>query len=136
MVKRTKARRRQLPKAPPVVMAILRGCLLGMIFTLSAILLFALLLKIGLFGEGAIPVVNQVLKLAGIAIAALASVRSMESRQWLWGGVGGGSYVLCGMLLFSAIEGTFNPSVLLLSDLALGVIGGVIIGFIRQKVKK
>lgn len=127
---------RQAPKVPPVVLAVLRGCLLGMIFTLSAILLFALLLKLGLFGEGAIPIVNQVLKVAGIAIAAIAAVRGQAARQWLVGGIGGASFILCGLLLFSAIEGEFTPSWLILSDLAMGLVGGVIVGFIIQKLKK
>ena len=107
-----------------------------MIFTLSAILLFALLLKIGLLGEGSIPVVNQILKIAGICIAALFSVRNQSGRLWLLGGIGGGCYIVCGVLLFSLVEGDFSPSWLLLSDLGMGLVGGTIIGFILQKLKK
>lgn len=138
MYKRQRARSaRSMPKVPSAVMAVIRGCLLGMIFTLSAILLFALLLKIGLFGEGAIPVVNQILKIAGICIAAIFSVRGQQTgRMWLRGGIGGTCYIACGVLLFSLIEGDFSPSWLLVSDLGMGLVAGTIIGFILQKLKK
>ncbi|MFZ5974900.1 MAG: TIGR04086 family membrane protein [Bacillota bacterium] len=137
MYKRPKARSaRSMPKVPSSAMAIIRGCLLGMIFTLSAILLFALLLKIGLIGEDGIPIVNQILKIAGICIAAIISVRGQTDRMWLFGGIGGACYIACGVLLFSLIEGEFSPSWLLLSDLGMGLIAGVIIGFILQKLKK
>lgn len=137
MYKRQRIRgARSAPKVPSAVMAVIRGCLLGMIFTLSAILLFALLLKIGLLGEGSIPIVNQVLKIAGICIAAIFSVRGQSGRMWLLGGIGGGCYIVCGVLLFSLIEGGFSPTWLLVSDLGMGLVAGTIVGFILQKLKK
>lgn len=120
---------------PNSVSAIVRGCFLGMILTLCCILLFALLLKIGLFGEGAIPITNQIIKIAGIAVAAMIACRGQGEKKWLYGGIGGFSYIVFGIALFAAIEAEFNPSVLLLSDLAMGAIAGIIVGLIMQKLK-
>jgi hypothetical protein len=55
---------------------VLFGCLAGLIFTVAAILIFALIIKMFQVSDNAISIVNQVIKVLGIAIASWVTLRS------------------------------------------------------------
>jgi len=82
------------------VKAALAGCVLSVIL----LLLFALVLKWELAGEGSIPIVTAVIKALSAAAAGLIAANGMERRNWLFGGISGGIYILLAFVAFSLVE--------------------------------
>lgn len=109
---------------------ILRAALTAAVVTVALILLFALLLKMGWMGEDAIPIVNQVIKVASIVLAAYLATRRPEVKRGLMGLLAGMLYIALGFVMFSLVEGSFQFSVGLLIDLAMGAIVGLLAGLI------
>ena len=109
------------------------GILPAMIFTIIAILLFALLIKVAGIADTAIPPVNQVIKVLGIMITACLFCRRPGELKWLFGGIAGAVYIVLGYLVFSLMQGAFTFSLVLLSDVGMGFIIGVLTSLILSK---
>ena len=120
----------------PWLISMIRGCLIAMIATLAGILAFALVLKLGLLNETAIPVVNQVLKILGIALCALITVRALQEKAWLFGALSGAVYILLCFALFSLVEGSLRPTSLLITDVGMGLIAGAIVASLTRLTKR
>lgn len=117
------------------VMALLKGCITAMIFTIAAILIFAIILKMTALSDKVIPYINQVIKIVGILMAAYVTVNSGK-KIWL-GAAGGAAYVLLTFFLFSLVNGGMGSVLILLSDLVMGaVIGGIAALILSKKWKK
>ncbi len=106
------------------------------IITIALILLFALTMKLGITGEGAIPVVNQIIKVLGILLAAFFATRR-EGRKVLRAVVAGVLFIVLGVVLFSLLDGRFVFTLSLLWDIVMGAIIGVLAGtlFSRMQTK-
>lgn len=136
-MKRTKSRSSGAESANRLtVKAVIFGVVPGIIFTVVAILLFALLMKIFAIAETAIPAVNQVIKIFGIAIVAYIITKRLEVMPWLWSGIGGAVYILAGHIMFSLIDGNLLFSLTIFSDIGMGFIIGVIVSLILGFIKK
>lgn len=115
-------------------MPIINGVLVATVFTVAAILLYAIILKIGLLGEDSIPVVDQIIKIAGIGIAAYFATKKEEGKLLLKGAISGMLYIVAGLLLFSLLQGSFSISQVFLADLAMGAIIGAIIAILYAQL--
>lgn len=115
---------------------VLRAALTAAVVTVALILLFALLLKMGWMGEGAIPVVNQVIKIGSIVFAAFLATRRPGAKRGLMGMAAGVLYIAMGFIMFSLVEGNFSFSLTLLTDLGMGAVIGLLAALIFGKAKR
>ena len=119
-----------------MLLGVIKAALLGCVVTIIAILLFALLLKIELVGEGAIPVATSVIKALCAAFAGLLAARSSaQGRGWVWGGIGGAAYVLLAFAAFSLVEKTMAFTLGLLADMLMGFVAGIAGSLVLQLKK-
>ena len=124
----------------PIAKAI-KGAVFGLVITVACVLILALIVKQGNMSDGAINAANQVIKVASIFIAAFIAARAAKAAHALVGAVTGGLYVIMGYLIFSLVDGAMGDVLILLADLAMGLVIGmltaVIFGkFLRKKAKK
>jgi len=110
------------------------GMLMGLIFTISAILIFALIVKQFNPGDSVIGAVNQVIKIIGIGISVFFGIKRLVTHKWMGGGLSGLLFVISGALIFSAIEGRFGSFMQLLSDCLLGILVGIIFAIIFGQI--
>ena len=108
-----------------------------MIFTIAAILIFALIIKESNMADNVINPINQVIKILGIMIATFFAVRKSTENQWITGGLSGIFYIILGYLVFSLVEGRFGNLLMLLSDVVMAAVIGIVFAIIlKQLVKK
>lgn len=117
-----------------IILNSVTGMLLGVIFTISAILVFALIVKQFNPSDTLVSVVNQVIKILGIAISVFFGIKRLETQKWIGGGLSGLFFVISGFLLFSAIEGRLGNLMQLLSDSLLGILVGIIFAIIFGQI--
>ena len=132
---RTKRRKKQPERRTGMLLGVIKAALLGCVVTIIAILLFALLLKIELVGEGAIPVATSIIKALCAAFAGLLAARSAQGRGWVWGGIGGAAYVLLAFAAFSLVEKTMAFTLGLLADMLMGFVAGIAGSLVLQLKK-
>lgn len=112
------------------------GVATAMIFTVAAILVFAMILKLAEVPDSAIPAVNQILRILGICLAAFVTQKDVKDRKWLMCGVSGALYVFFGFIVFSVIEGSFSFDVALLTNLVMGFVVGMLFCLIFSRIPK
>ncbi len=105
------------------------------ILTIALILLFALAMKLGITKEGAIPVVNQSIKVIGILLAAFLATRS-DGRKVLRAVLAGVMFIFIGIILFSLLDGRFVFTVSLIWDLLMGAVIGLLAGMLFTRIQK
>ena len=108
----------------------LKGTLISMVFTVAAILLFALIIKETGLSDAVIAPVNQVIKILGIMTASYFGIKGMAEKQWLVGGLAGMFFIALSYLVFSLIEGMFGNVALLFSDMLMGLLIGIVFAII------
>ena len=113
-----------------------KGILISAVLTVLCMLLLALALKYGLISEDAVPIINQVLKVLGIALAAFLSVRTACDHPWFRGMMAGFLYILLGIVVFSAAVGGYSFSGSNFLDLGMGAAVGALTAVIFGKKKK
>ena len=119
-----------------LLLSSLRSAILATIFTIALILIFALILKNGGLSENSIPVINQVIKIASVTMAALLNVMKMKEKFFLAGATAGIMYVLIGFFTFSLIEGNMGNFLALLSDALMAALIGAIAAIIFSQFKR
>jgi putative membrane protein (TIGR04086 family) len=112
----------------------IKGMLIAMIFTIAAILIFALIIKEANVADNVINPINQVIKILGILIAAFFATRKVAEKNWLVGGLAGAMYIVLGYLIFSLVEGRFGNLLLLLSDFLMAIVIGMVFAIILKQL--
>ena len=121
---------------PRVLKKGLISAMVSVVFTVVAVLIFALIIKETQAGDDVISPVNQVIKVLGIAFAAfLASVKAPE-KNWIYGAFAAVTYILISYFLFSIIEGAMGSAALLFSDILMAMIIGIVIAVVFGKLLK
>lgn len=115
-------------------MPVINGVLIATVFTVVAILLYAIILKIGLLNESTIPMVNQIIKIVGIAVASYYATRKENCKLLLKGAAAGVLYIIAGLLLFSLLQGSFSITQVFLADLVMGAVIGGIVALLRAQL--
>ncbi len=119
-----------------IFMNALKGTLVSMIFTIAAILIFALIIKEANIPDSVINPVNQAIKILGILAAAFFAVKKCVASQWITGAAAGMLYVIAGYLIFSLVEGRFGNLLMLLSDFLMAAVIGMVFAIILKQLLK
>lgn len=124
------ARRRAGRRKSSLLARLLRGLLGAVGVTLGCILLFALMMQWLKPTDGAIRIVNQLIKLGAIFVGVWLAVGRGGEQGLLTGAGVGLAYMLIGVALYALLSGQQLPFAAYLSDVAMGVAGGGIAGAI------
>ena len=110
----------------------LRSAIISAALSIVLVIIFALILQQQWLDVNSITIINPIIKVIAALIAAYLTVRKCESRCWLWGGISGGLFMVFTFLVFSLLSGSFSFGVGTLTDIAMCVIGGIIVGIVRN----
>lgn len=116
------------------VFQIAKGVVIAVVFSLAAVLVFALAIKIFSIPSEAITYVDQVIKAAAILVGCIFSLK--EDKGLLKGAITGVIGVVLTYFIFSAIGDEFNFSLLFLLELLFGAVIGGISGIIAVNIRK
>ncbi len=126
---------RQTESLGAVLGPVWKAVAVATILTIALILLFALAMKLGITKEGAIPFVNQSIKILGILLAAFFATRS-EGRKVFRAVLAGVLFIIMGILLFSLLDGRFVFTASLIWDLLMGALIGLLAGMLFTRIQK
>ena len=107
-----------------------RNALIACALGVALVLAFAFMLKQQWLKMSFIPYVNTGIKIICACAAALLSAFSIKNRAPVWGAVSGGMYMVLTLTVFSLIAGRFAFETALLTDLAMCMIAGFIVGVV------
>ena len=131
-----KVRTKERGAAASYTLSITKGAAYAVIFSLAAILLFAVIINFTSIGEGAIQPVNQVIKGVSILLGCFFAGKKIKTNGWFMGLIVGLAYTLIAYLLFSFLDVDFRLSLSILNDLLFGGITGIIGGIIVVNILK
>ncbi len=109
------------------VAQIFRCALYSLFFCVVSVLLLALIVKLFEIGEGALPIINQILKCISVFVGCFMAAR--PEKGFLKGILGGFVFVLLSTALFSILGGKFawgQFGIDVLCALILGGVGGAV----------
>lgn len=129
------ARRRSRRRQSSLWAQLLRGLLCAIAVTLVCVLLFALLMQWLKPSDGAIRIVNQLIKLGAIFAGVKVMLGANRERGLMMGALLGLCYMGIGVALYALLSGQQLPFTAYLSDIAMGVAGGGICGAILSGMK-
>ncbi|MBR2220746.1 MAG: TIGR04086 family membrane protein [Clostridia bacterium] len=106
-------------------------------FSMLLVLVFAFLLRLFGFGEGAINVIVQIIKGASVLMGVMIAMKHQKEMGFLTGLGIGLVFTVISFVVFSCLDGfRFEFSGTLLNDLIFGGIIGGICGIIAVNLKK
>ncbi len=108
----------------------LKAGLFSLIFACIGVLVLALLAKLCGISDGALPIINQVLKGLAVAIGVLISVK--DEKFLLKGIVGAVIYWVLSFVLFSVLGGAFHWGQIFL-DLGIALVVSLIATLIKSR---
>ncbi len=111
-------------------MRILKGLFAAVLVTVAGVAVFALLMQWLRPAEGAVRIVNQLLKLASIGVGVSVAVGRGCEGGLIKGALVGLLYMAIGVGVYALLSGQGAPMSAYLADLAMGVAGGGIAGMI------
>ncbi|MBQ9832479.1 MAG: TIGR04086 family membrane protein [Clostridia bacterium] len=118
----------------PVIAAV-KSALVGTALSVVLIVIYALLLYKQILLSDSMAIANATIKVLSAALAAIVAVRGQSQKRYLIGGMAGIMYTLAAFIIFSLLSSTFNISLALLSDIAMGMITGMLSIMIMNMVK-
>ncbi len=124
------ARKRRETGIPPL----LKGLGAALLVTVAGVAVFALLMQWLRPTEGLVRTVNQVLKLASIAVGVGFAVGRGCEGGLLRGALVGLVYMGVGVGVYALLSGQSAPMSAYLADLGMGVAGGGIVGMILSNL--
>ena len=116
--------------------SIIKCCLLGIIFTLAGIVVFAIVLKFVDVPSNAVGYVNNVIKALSIFIMVLFLKRKNSDKLLLKSALGGVVYSLLSLIIFSILNGSVNFNLTIVYDLVFALIVAVVAAVIVNLVSK
>ena len=119
-----------------IMIPALKSSIMAMIFTITAILVFALIVKSTEMDINAIIIINEIIKIAGIVVASLFAAKDPRAKTVLSGGVAGLLYIIIGFFVFSIIQGSLGDMVTMFTDVMMGVLIGFAVGLIVSRILK
>ena len=131
---RAAAHRKHTHRNTKGVGRLLRGLGVSILTTLVGVALFSLLMQWVKPSDGAIRVLNQVLKLLSIALGVWSAVGRGGEKGLMRGAAVGLGYMGLGVALYAILSGQQAAFSSYLADLAMGVAGGGIVGMILSNI--
>ncbi len=126
MSTRTVLRRRRRGECP----ALIKGVLIAVLTTAISVIVFALIIALFGMSDGAIRVVNQLIKLVSVALGARAAVCRGDRRGTMQGALLGLIYMGVGVTLYVLLSGQRMTLVDYLIDLLTGIAVGGLTGML------
>lgn len=114
---------------------ILVAIFVAIIISLLSVVVAAFIIKFTNAGDGAIVIINQVIKGISILLACLICLR-LPHNGWLRGFCVGIVYIAVAFVVFSLLGSGFVFSLSLLNDCVLGGVSGLISGIIAVNIRK
>lgn len=111
---------------------IARGALAACALSVLLVTVFAFFLLKQWIGADSLNIVNTGIKAVCAVIAALIATRGADRGVLLLGAASGFAYMAVTFLVFSLLSGTFSPSAGTLTDILMCVLGGIVVGVIRN----
>ncbi|MCX4312239.1 MAG: TIGR04086 family membrane protein [Clostridia bacterium] len=130
-----RTKRRAAPRDRGYVFEVVKANIIALIVALAAMLLSALIVKLFSVGDGAIPIINQVIKSVSIFVGCLVSLKK-PNNGWLRGLISGFIFVWLSFVVFSALDAHFEFGLGLFNDCVLGAVSGMISGIIAVNIRK
>ena len=113
---------------------LLKGLLTALGVTIAGVAVFALMMQWLRPAEGAVRLINQVLKLASIGAGVYVAVGRGCEGGLLRGALVGLVYMAVGVGVYALLSGQGAPVSAYLADLGMGVAGGGIVGMILSNL--
>lgn len=130
-----RSKKRTVERDRGYVFEIVKANIIALIFALIAILISALIVKIFSVSDGAIPIINQVIKSVAIFIGIIFSLKK-PNNGWLRGLICGFVFVWLSFIVFSALDANFVFGMSLFNNCVLGTVTGMISGIISVNIRK
>ena len=111
---------------------ILRGALAACALSVLLVTAFAFLLLKEWVGADSLGFINTGIKAVCAVVAALIATHRAEKGVLPIAAAAGGAYMLITFLVFSLLSGSFSPGTGTLTDLLMCVLGGIVVGVIRN----
>lgn len=116
---------------------ILKASLIGVVTSILFVLIFAFVLKFVDLNSHVISLIDQIIKVISIIISIIALNKFSPENLLVKGLATGAIYAILTFIVFSILNGGFNFSVALLSDIAfstlVGGVSAVVINMIKKK---
>ena len=122
-------------KFNPVLM-MFKGVFWAVSISLLGVLLFAVVIKYTSINESVIQPVNQAIKILSIIVGCFVVGKKIQNKGWLWGILIGIIYTIVAFIVFSILDGSFNITCNLFTDIMFGGILGLIAGIICITFRK
>lgn len=122
-------------KKSSAVFEILKALIIAVILSLVLVLIAALIIKLFNLSNGAIPILNQIIKGLSILTGCLIAIKS-KTNNWLRGIIIGILYIALSYVIFSLLDGEFAFGLGILNDIAIGSITGLISGILAGLKKQ
>lgn len=116
--------------------SIIKCCLLGIIFTLAGIVIFAIVLKFVDLPSNAVGYINDAIKGVSIFIMVLFLKRASQEKLLLKSACGGIVYSLLSLIIFSILNGSVNFNLTIVYDLIFAVIVAIVASVIVNLLSK
>ena len=87
---------------------ILKGTLYGVVASLALVLVFALVVNLASLSGGTVRIVAQIIKVVSIFYGVMITLKGIEKRGWLFGGVVGILHTILTFFIFSILDGNFD----------------------------
>lgn len=113
-----------------VLLQALKAGILSLVFSCIGVLLLALIAKLCNLSDGILPVINQILKVAAVAVGTAISVK--EEKFLLKGAIGAVVFWLLSFAVFAILGGQFNFGQIAL-DLVISLAVALIVCFIKSR---
>ncbi len=117
------------------VFEIVKANIIALITALVLVLLSALAVKLFNISDGAIPIINQIIKSISIFLGCMLSLKK-PTNGWLRGTICGFAFVWISYIVFSLLDSHFEFGLSLFNDCVLGTLSGLISGIIAVNIRK
>lgn len=117
-------------------LSILKSCLIGIVFTLIGVVLFAVVLKFTDLSSSSIAYVNNIIKGISIFVIVLLIKRASNEKLLIRAGIGGIIYAILSFIIFSLLNGNFRFGANVIFDVLFAIIVAVIASVILNLLKK
>lgn len=121
-------------RTSPSWLGLLKGLGAALLVTVAGVAVFALLMQWVKPSEGTVRLVNQVLKLASVAVGVYVAVGRGCEGGLLRGSLVGLIYMGIGVGMYALLSGQGAPGSAYLADLAMGAAAGGIMGMILSNL--
>lgn len=116
--------------------SIIKCCLLGIIFTLAGIVIFAIVLKFVDVPSNVVGYINDVIKGVSIFIMVLFLKKASQEKLLLKSACGGIVYSLLSLIIFSILNGSVNFNLTIVYDLIFAIIVAIVASVIVNLLSK